>query len=141
MGPAGTWLSRPRKWMAVYTWSHTTWGVHSTQRAQAVHSALAGRQLKNLSALSVIDEMNAYNEQYYSWSSHPWSSPLLRNQVWGGRRFTMIIINEELEGFDTDDEDELSLAHSPSGARARISGTTRTSGFLNARPPRCADAL
>ena len=37
-------------------------GVHSTQRAEAVHSALAGRQLKNLSAVSVIDEMNAYNE-------------------------------------------------------------------------------
>ena len=54
---------RRRKWMAVFTWGHTTWGVHSTQRAEAVHSALAGRKLKNLSAVNLIDEMNAYNAQ------------------------------------------------------------------------------
>ena len=66
-GTVQLWLTdlhmRRRKWMAVFTWAHTTWGVHSTQRAEAVHSALASRQLKNLSAVNLIDEMNAYNAQ------------------------------------------------------------------------------
>ena len=39
-----------------------------------------------------------------------WSSPLLRRFGAAVVLVTMIIINEELEGFDTDDEDELSLA-------------------------------
>ena len=43
-GTVQLWLGdlhmRRRKWMAVFTWGHTTWGVHSTQRAEAVHSAL-----------------------------------------------------------------------------------------------------
>ena len=56
----GELFARRSKWMAVYTWSHTTWGGHSTQRAEAVHCALASRKLKNLSAVSLIDEMDAY---------------------------------------------------------------------------------
>ena len=56
-------FSRRKQWMATITWSFTTWGVHSTQRAEAVHAALKGRKLKNLSAVALVQEMTEYNEQ------------------------------------------------------------------------------
>lgn len=39
-----TWLSslcaRKEQWAACYTWKHQTYGIHSTQRAEAIHSAI-----------------------------------------------------------------------------------------------------
>ena len=40
-----TWLSslhsRKEQWAACYTWKHRTYGIHSTQRAEAIHSAIS----------------------------------------------------------------------------------------------------
>jgi hypothetical protein len=65
-GAVRVWLeqlySRRGQWMAAITWKYTTWGVHSTQRSEAVHSALKSRKLKNLAATVLVDEMTGYNE-------------------------------------------------------------------------------
>lgn len=64
-GDAKVWLeslfTRRRQWMAAITWSLTTWGVHSTQRAEAIHSALKSRKLKNRSCVVLLQEITDYN--------------------------------------------------------------------------------
>ena len=55
------WTKRSQ-WMAVLTWGTATWGVHSTQRAEAVHSALKRQRLKNVSCIKLIDAMVEYNQ-------------------------------------------------------------------------------
>ena len=35
-----TFYAKREQWAARFTWSLTTWGVHSTQRAEAIHSAI-----------------------------------------------------------------------------------------------------
>ena len=64
-GDALVWLeslyARRAKWMATLTWSITSWGVHSTQRAEAIHSALKSRKLKNASCVTLLQELIEYN--------------------------------------------------------------------------------
>ena len=49
---AFSWLQnlwdRREQWMAKSTWRTTTYGIHSTQRAESTHSAIKSRRLKNL---------------------------------------------------------------------------------------------
>jgi hypothetical protein len=65
VGNVKLWLEnlymRKAQWMAVYTWAYATLGVHSTQRAEAIHSAIKCRRMKNLSAQSLTESLITYN--------------------------------------------------------------------------------
>ena len=65
-GQAILWLeslySRRTRWMAALTWSITSWGVHSTQRAEAIHSALKSAKLKNTSCVNLLQKIIEYNQ-------------------------------------------------------------------------------
>ena len=51
-----------RKWAACYTWNHTTWGVNSTQRAEAIHSAIKRkRSLANFALVKLIEMLLQHN--------------------------------------------------------------------------------
>ena len=69
-GDVTLWLGqlwdRRGQWMAVYTWKIPSLGVHSTQRAEAVHSAIKKRKLKNVSVIKLVEELTEYNEHVRS---------------------------------------------------------------------------
>ena len=64
-GSARLWLEnlygRKEQWMAKYTWSFATFGIHSTQRAESIHAAIKRRRMRNLSAVELIGALLAYN--------------------------------------------------------------------------------
>ena len=64
-GDCMLWLTgvycRREQWMAKYTWQTTSWGIHSTQRAESIHAAIKGRKMKNLAAVALINALHDYN--------------------------------------------------------------------------------
>jgi hypothetical protein len=52
------WLNKMKlnapKWAACYTWRHKTYGVHSTQRAEAIHSVVAMFCSKHSSIVDLV---------------------------------------------------------------------------------------
>ena len=60
------WLNslfgRREQWMAHYTWNVVTWGIHSTQRAESIHSAIKSeRSLANSKLVVLTDALLQYN--------------------------------------------------------------------------------
>jgi hypothetical protein len=52
------------KWAACFTWSRITWGLNSTQRAEAIHSAIKRRKsLANFSMVTLIEMLVNYNNE------------------------------------------------------------------------------
>ena len=59
-----TLYDRRHKWAATFTWRLLTWGLHSTQRSEAIHSAIKRRKLlagMNLSRLT--SHLVEYNQE------------------------------------------------------------------------------
>jgi MULE transposase domain len=56
-----TWLDGLRdlapKWAACYTWQHQSYGIHSTQRAEAANSVIASFCSKNSKILTITDDL------------------------------------------------------------------------------------
>ena len=59
------WLSTMKvskhKWAARYVWSVCTWGIHSTQRAEAMQSALKGILVASMMLTEVHNSIEKYN--------------------------------------------------------------------------------
>ena len=56
-----TMKASKHKWAARYTWSVCTWGIHSTQRAEAMQSALKGVLVASMMLTEVLKEIEKYN--------------------------------------------------------------------------------
>ena len=56
-----TWLDGLKdlapKWAACYTWQHQSYGIHSTQRAEAANSAIASFCSKNSKILTITNDL------------------------------------------------------------------------------------
>ena len=56
-----TWLEGLKdlapKWAACYTWQHQSYGIHSTQRAEAANSAIASFCSKNSKILTITNDL------------------------------------------------------------------------------------
>ena len=51
-----------KKWAAAWTWSFRTWGIHSTQRSEAIHSAVKSRKsLANMVVTKLVQGLVKYN--------------------------------------------------------------------------------
>jgi hypothetical protein len=50
------------QWAARYVWSVCTWGIHSTQRAEAFHSAIKGFLKAGMLAGKLVSELEEYND-------------------------------------------------------------------------------
>ena len=63
-----TWLSsllaRKEQWAACYTWRHKTYGIHSTQRAEAVHSAIAVFCSKGSSIVDITKDLEQMADEH-----------------------------------------------------------------------------
>jgi len=53
--------SRHRKWAARFTWATLTWGIHSTQRAEAIHSALKRFLFHSMLVSQLVMKVDEYN--------------------------------------------------------------------------------
>ena len=52
------------KWAACFTWAKSTWGVNSTQRAEAIHSAIKrSKALANFSLVDLVTRLVCYNAE------------------------------------------------------------------------------
>jgi hypothetical protein len=60
------WLQKMKlnapKWAACYTWRHRTYGVHSTQRAEAIHSVIALFCSKHSSIIDLVMDIERMAE-------------------------------------------------------------------------------
>ena len=61
-----TWLlklySIRQKWAACFTWAVLTWGLHSTQRGEAIHSAIKRRRaLVGFHMVRLVEKLTEYN--------------------------------------------------------------------------------
>ena len=56
------WVKREH-WLACLTWQHCSWGIHSTQRAESIHSAIKKVRLANKSMSSLIEHLVKLNEK------------------------------------------------------------------------------
>ena len=54
-------LERRHQWAATYTWRHCSWGIHSTQRSEAVHSAIKRTRLANSLGVRLLAKLTEYN--------------------------------------------------------------------------------
>ena len=63
-----TWLSsllsRKEQWAACYTWRHKTYGIHSTQRAEAIHSAIAVFCSKGSSIVGITKDLEQMADEH-----------------------------------------------------------------------------
>ena len=58
-----TLASRKHKWAACFTWEHRTYGIHSTQRAEAMHSAIAVFCSKQHTILEIVTRLEQMAEE------------------------------------------------------------------------------
>jgi hypothetical protein len=49
--------AKKEKWAACYTWQHRTFGIHSTQRAEAIHAAIAVFCSKTSTILEIVHDL------------------------------------------------------------------------------------
>ena len=56
-----TMYTKRHKWAARFTWSTTTWGVHSTQRAEALHSAIKRFLRAHMLLVTLVRALVQYN--------------------------------------------------------------------------------
>ena len=57
-------LSRKEQWAACYTWKHKTFGIHSTQRAEAIHSAIAVFCSKGSSIVDITKDLEQMADEH-----------------------------------------------------------------------------
>ncbi len=57
-------LSRKEQWAACYTWKHKTFGIHSTQRAEAIHSAIAVFCSKRSSIVDITKDLEQMADEH-----------------------------------------------------------------------------
>jgi MULE transposase domain len=59
-----SWLEslrlKRKRWAARWTWNHFTMGVHSTQRAEAVHSAISGFLSASMLLVDLLEKLDNY---------------------------------------------------------------------------------
>lgn len=57
---------KKEKWAACYTWQHRTYGIHSTQRAEAIHSAIATFCLKTSTIEEIVRDLEQMGSEQHN---------------------------------------------------------------------------
>jgi hypothetical protein len=56
--------ARKEQWAACYTWRHRTFGIHSTQRAEAIHSAIRWFCSKKSTILGITNDLEQMADEH-----------------------------------------------------------------------------
>jgi hypothetical protein len=62
-------LARKEQWAACYTWKMRTYGIHSTQRAEAIHSSINVFCDKKSTILEIVKDLERMAEEHHSASA------------------------------------------------------------------------
>jgi hypothetical protein len=64
-----TWLNKMKdkadRWAATFTYQHTTYGIHSTQRAEAIHSSIQLFSSKHSSIVDLVKDLEDMSANQY----------------------------------------------------------------------------
>ena len=89
-------LGRKEQWAACFTWKERTYGIHSTQRAEAIHSGINVFCSKTSTILDMVKDLERMSEEHHTASAMTTIDAMLGVTI--GRKPILLPVCEVLQG-------------------------------------------